>query len=142
MGHTVTTMRQALVIFSLLSHYAALLLAQEAVGAGGDCDHEGAKVCNGAVTEEKGKFVKICLNGKLKNKLVKKVKAGYPLVGRDTGPGKDCTWYGTVYCSGDVIQDLHRWWFLMKCSSTRLSVIARSYTQVVQDKRFTKTKGR
>ena len=64
------------------------LEAQEAVAAGGDCEHEGSKVCNGAVTEEKGKFVKICLNGKLKNKLVKKVPAGYPLVGRDTGPGK------------------------------------------------------
>ena len=37
---------------------------------------------------EKGKFVEICFNGKLKNKLVKKVKKGFPLVGRDTGAGK------------------------------------------------------
>ena len=37
---------------------------------------------------EKGKFVGICFNGKLKNKLVKKVKKGFPIVGRDTGPGK------------------------------------------------------
>ena len=22
-----------------------------------------------------------------------------------------CEWYGQVYCSGDVIIDLYRWWF-------------------------------
>ena len=65
-----------------------LIQAQDAVAPGGDCEHEGSKVCNGAVTVEKGKFVEICFNGKLKNKLVKKVKKGFPLVGRDTGPGK------------------------------------------------------
>ena len=101
---------------------------------------------------EKGKFVEICFNGKLKNKLVKKVKKGFPLVGRDTGPGKgtkillqdnyyyfifsDCVWYGTVYCNGNVIQDLHRWWFLMKCSNSRLSVYGCSYNEVVADKRY------
>ena len=106
------------------------------------CKFKGQDICEGAVTKELKKKVRICSGGKLKYKLKSEVKAGYPLVGRDTGPGKDCTWYGTVYCSGDVIHDLHRWWFLMKCSNTRLSVIARSYTQVVQDKRFTKTKGR
>jgi hypothetical protein len=107
---------------------------------------------------EKGKFVEICFNGKLKNKLVKKVKKGFPLVGRDTGPGKgskialgniflfflfvsDCVWYGTVYCDGDVIQDLHRWWFLMKCSNSRLSVYGRSYNEVVSDKRYKKKNG-
>merc|ERR1719483_2024834 len=106
------------------------------------CKFKGNEVCEGAVTKELKSTLQICTNGRLKLKKKSEVKPGYPLVGRDTGPDKDCTWYGTVYCSGDVIQDLHRWWFLMKCSSTRLSVIARSYTQVVQDKRFTKTKGR
>ena len=82
----------------------AQLEAQEAVAAGGDCEYEGSKVCHGAVTVEKGKFVEICLKGKLKNKLVTKVKKGFPLVGRDTGPGKGRKlifgrFFKNIYCS-------------------------------------------
>ena len=54
----------------------------------------------------------------------------------------DCVWYGTVYCEGDIIQDLFRWWFLMKCNNTKLSVISRSYSEVAKDKRYQKLKGR
>eukprot|EP00092_Neocalanus_flemingeri_P066613 GFUD01081177.1.p1 GENE.GFUD01081177.1~~GFUD01081177.1.p1 ORF type:complete len:139 (+),score=40.83 GFUD01081177.1:51-467(+) len=129
-------------VLLLLESFAVRIEAQEAVAPGGDCEYEGSTVCNGAVTVEKGKFVEICLNGKLKNKLVRKVKKGFPLVGRDTGPGKDCVWYGTVYCDGDVIQDLNRWWFLMKCSRSRFSVFGRSYLDVVSDKRYKKKSGR
>ena len=56
---------------------------------GKDCSFEGEKVCNGAVTKEIGtKLVKICSDGKIKTKTRKSVGEGYPLVGRDTGPGK------------------------------------------------------
>ena len=77
-----------LYVFSSPQSVVVLIQAQDAVAPGGDCEYEGSKVCNGAVTVEKGKFVEICFNGKLKNKLVKKVNKGFPLVGRDTGPGK------------------------------------------------------
>ena len=56
---------------------------------GKDCSFQGEKVCNGAVTKEIGtKLVKICSEGKIKTKTRKSVGEGYPLVGRDTGPGK------------------------------------------------------
>ena len=56
---------------------------------GKDCEFEGAKICQGAVTKEIGKsFVKVCTNGKLRTKLRKEVGEGFPLVGRDTGAGK------------------------------------------------------
>ena len=58
------------------------------VTPGGDCEYKGTKICQGAVTEEKGKFVKICSKGRVKSKLARKVPSPYPLVGRDTGPGK------------------------------------------------------
>ena len=61
---------------------------QNVVTPGGDCEYEGRKICQGAVTEEKGKFVKICSKGRVKSKLARKVPTPYPLVGRDTGPGK------------------------------------------------------
>ena len=62
-------------------------------------------MCNGAVTKEIGsKLVKICTDGKIKTKTRKIVGEGYPLVDRDTGPGMDCTWYGTVFCDGDVVE--------------------------------------
>jgi hypothetical protein len=80
-------------------------------------------VCNGAVTKMIGsKYLQICTEGKLKLKKTEVVAKGYPLVGRDTGTGKgkgdmmfsqtgqnriyisDCTWYGTVFCDGDVVE--------------------------------------
>ena len=44
----------------------------------------------------------------------KKVGEGFALVGRDTGPGKDCLWYGTTFCDGDLVEDLYRWWLKQK----------------------------
>ena len=66
----------------------------------------------------------------------KKVGEGFALVGRDTGPGKDCLWYGTTFCDGDLVEDLFRWWFRMKCSKSKFTVASVPYTQVVQDPRF------
>ena len=104
---------------------------------GKDCEHEGVKICNGAVTKEVGKaLVKVCTDGEVKTKLRKKVGEGFALVGRDTGPGKDCVWYGTTFCDGDLVEDLFRWWFRMKCSKSKFTVASVPYTQVVQDPRF------
>ena len=113
----------------------------QVVSPGGDCEFEGGKVCHGAITKAKGKFLEVCTRGKLRNKLARKVKKGAPMVGKDTGPGFDCNWYGTVYCNGDVVQDLYRWWFLMKCSAGIMRVYSRSYEEVSKDKRY-KNSGR
>merc|ERR1712025_92562 len=105
-----------------------------------DCQYKGEKVCNGAVVKEVSPFrVNACLDGKIKYGQPKaKVAPDYPLVGRDTGPGKDCIWYGTVFCDGDLVEDLHRWWFQMKCSKSKFSVNPRTYAEVRADKRFDK----
>ena len=72
---------------------------------GKDCDFKGEKICNGAVTKEIGtKLVKVCTDGVVKIKTRKSVGEGFPLVGRDTGAGKDCIWYGTVFCDGDLLE--------------------------------------
>ena len=56
---------------------------------GKDCEFEGGKICNGAVTKEIGtKLLKVCSDGKIKVKTRKSVGEGFPLVGRDTGEGK------------------------------------------------------
>merc|ERR1719430_2549690 len=104
---------------------------------GKDCKYKGEKICNGAVTKEIGtKKVIVCTDGKLKLKKRESVGEGFPLVGRDTGPGKDCLWYGTTFCTGDLVEDLFRWWFRMKCSKSKFTVASVPYTQVVQDPRF------
>ena len=128
--------------YSFLLHTVLLLgsLAEalRTVKLGGkDCEYEGGKICNGAVTKEVGKsLVKVCTDGKVKTKLRKSVGEGFALVGRDTGPGKDCLWYGTTFCDGDLVEDLFRWWFRMKCSKSKFTVASVPYTQVVQDPRF------
>ena len=74
---------------------------------GKDCDHDqedGVKVCNGAVIREKETTVQLCVDGKLKYEKKTEVTPGYPLWPRDTGPGKDCLWYGTTFCDGDLIE--------------------------------------
>ena len=72
----------------------------------------------------------------ISNKNFPQVGEGYALLGRDTGPGKDCVWYGTTFCDGDLVEDLFRWWFRMKCSKSKFTVASVPYTQVVQDPRF------
>ena len=79
---------------------------------GKDCDHdlvEDVKVCNGAVTREKETTVQICVDGKLKYKKKEEVTPGYALWPRDTGPGKDCVWYGTTFCDGDLVEVTLAW---------------------------------
>ena len=72
---------------------------------GKDCEFKGSKICNGAVTKEIGtKLVKVCTDGKIKVKTRKSVGEGFALVGRDTGEGRDCVWYGTTFCDGDLVE--------------------------------------
>ena len=71
---------------------------------GKDCKHKEGKICNGAVVKEMRATVQMCVEGKVKLKKKTEVTPGYALVGRDTGPGKDWEWYGTVFCDGDLIE--------------------------------------
>eukprot|EP00092_Neocalanus_flemingeri_P071610 GFUD01088046.1.p2 GENE.GFUD01088046.1~~GFUD01088046.1.p2 ORF type:complete len:121 (+),score=30.87 GFUD01088046.1:138-500(+) len=96
------------------------------------CTYKGGKICEGAVTKEKKTLLQVCENGGLKYKKIEKVKPGYPLA------GKDCEWYGDVICDGAIVQDLNRWWFQSKCSNKRLSVVGRSWLEVVKDPRYKK----
>merc|ERR1711981_881156 len=131
-----TEMKWTSEILCLVFLCVTVTLSVRVVKLGGkDCTSKGEKVCNGAVTKEIGtKLVKICSDGKIKTKTRKSVGEGYPLVGRDTGPGKDCAWYGTVFCDGDVVEDLFRWWFKMKCSKGKFSVDSSNLAEVIRRK--------
>ena len=74
----------------------------------------------------------------------------------------ECLWYGELLCNGAVVQviyvqlkyfcsspvitlyiiqsvpfqDLYRWWFLSKCSKSKMSVVSRSWLDVTSDKRY------
>ena len=48
----------------------------------------------------------------------------------------ECVWYGEVLCDGAVVQDLYRWWFLLKCSKNKMKVISRSWSEVASDPRY------
>merc|ERR1712018_228715 len=63
---------------------------------------------------------------------------GFALVGRDTGVGKDCVWYGTTFCDGDLVEDLFRWWFKMKCAKGKFSVDSSSYAEVIERQKLEK----
>merc|ERR1712083_951002 len=128
---SITEMKWTSEILCLVFLCVTCTLSVRVVKLGGkDCNFQGEKVCNGAVT----KVVKICSDGKIKTKTRKSVGEGYPLVGRDTGPGKDCEWYGTVFCDGDVVEDLFRWWFKMKCSKGKFSVDSSNLAEVIRRK--------
>ena len=78
-------------ILLLLSALCCTFLDSRKVKLGGkDCKYRGSKVCNGAVIKEVGsKLVNACLDGKIEYfKPKSRVALDYPLVGRDTGPGK------------------------------------------------------
>ena len=122
-------------ILLLLTSVVIIAQSRRVKLGGKTCDYEGSTICNGAVVSETPFSAMVCDGGKIKKKGIKGVK-GNPRLGRNTGPGKDCVWYDTVFCDGDIVEDLHRWWFLMKCSKARFSVYSRSYTEVVGDKRF------
>merc|ERR1712218_576598 len=96
------------------------------------CTFEDKEVCEGKIVKEIGKrLVKICVDGKLRTKPRKKI---LPWTGpREPG---SCMWYGEVLCDGDVVQDLYRWWFLSKCSKSKMSVVSRSWLDVISDKRY------
>merc|ERR1711908_213655 len=94
------------------------------------CTFEGKEICEGAVTRELTTVVKICENGKLKLKKKSDIAPGWPKA------GGECVWYGEVLCDGAVIQDLYRWWFLRKCSQNKMSVVSRSWAEVVADPRY------
>ena len=120
--------------FFLLITTAALIAQSRRVKLGGKtCEYEGQTICNGAVVSETPFSAMACDGGKIKKKGIKAVK-GNPRVGKNTGPGKDCVWYGTVFCDGDIVEDLHRWWFLSKCSRGKMSAYGRSWLEVSQDK--------
>ena len=74
----------------LVGLFCSLASSVRVVKLGGkDCEFEGGRICNGAVTKEIGKkLLKVCSDGKIKTKTRKSVGEGYPLVGRDTGEGK------------------------------------------------------
>ena len=84
------TLRATTLTILLLHSLLPGLLSFRTVKLGGkDCTFKGEKICNGAVTKEIGKsLVKVCTDGKVKLKPRKQVGEGFPLVGRDTGPGK------------------------------------------------------
>merc|ERR1711892_497739 len=94
------------------------------------CKFKGQEICEGAVTKELKKKVRICSGGKLKYKLKSQVKPGYPLA------GGECVWYGELLCDGAVVKDLHSWWFLSKCSKSRMRVVSRSWLEVSRDTRY------
>merc|ERR1711872_630549 len=124
-SQTIWTMK----IFQFLKVLFFLIVSVESF-----CSYKGGKICEGAVTKEKKTLLQVCDNGRLKYKKREKVKPGYPLA------GKGCEWYGDVICDGEVVQDLHRWWFLSRCSNKRMSVIGRSWLEVVTDPRYKKVK--
>ena len=54
----------------------------------------------------------------------------------DVDPQLNCEWYGQTFCVGDVIIDLYRWWFKVRCIDGEMQVIATQWQDVVNDPRF------
>merc|ERR1712061_898093 len=117
---TIIMVQLHIVCMTLLS--VLLILPLDTVEA--SCTFEEKEVCEGKIVKEIGKsLVKICRDGKLKIKPRKKISP-WP------GYGGSCMWYGEVLCDGAVVQDLYRWWFLSKCSKSKMSVVSRSWLDV------------
>merc|ERR1712241_719907 len=125
---TIIMVQLHIVCMTLLS--VLLVLRLDTVEA--SCTFEDKEVCEGKIVKEIGKrLVKICVDGKMKTKPRKTI---LPWTGaREPG---SCMWYGEVLCDGDVVQDLYRWWFLSKCSKSKMSVVSRSWLEVISDKRY------
>lgn len=109
--------------------------------------YPGKEICEGAVTKELSTVVKICQNGKLKLKKKSDIAPGWPKAGGGRSSIKEilhilncseCVWYGDIICDGAVVQDLYRWWFLMKCSKGKMSLYSRSWSEVTNDHRYKK----
>jgi len=86
-------------------------------------------VQEGEVTVILKKLVKVCKDGKLSFKPKSEVRAPYK---------KACggCWYGKLLCNGEIVQDLHRWWFLNQCSNGRMRPVGRTFEEVSRDPRF------
>merc|ERR1712025_129583 len=95
------------------------------------------------------KSVRICTEGEVLKKKKEEVEPGYPMAGGDKRGYNvqrvrdsrvksilECVWYGEVLCDGALVQDLYRWWFLLKCSKNKMSVVSRSWSDVTSDSRF------
>ena len=112
----------------------------------GSCTFKGEEVCEGKIVKETKKSARICIDGKVLKKKKEEIKP-WP------GYGGSCMWYGEVLCDGAEvqvgfsdcipfiylfisIQDLYRWWFLVKCSKSKMSVKSRSWIDVTSDKRY------
>ena len=54
----------------------------------------------------------------------------------------DCIWYGTVFCDGDVVEDLYRWWFKMKCSRGKFGVDSSTLAEVLKRKALEEAKAK
>merc|ERR1712001_784787 len=122
--YTIIMVQLHIVCMTLLS--VLLILPLDTVEA--SCTFEDKEVCEGKIVKEIGKsLVKICIDGKLKIKPRKKISP-WP------GYGGSCMWYGEVLCDGAVVQVLYRWWFLSKCSKSKMSVKSRSWIDVTSDK--------
>merc|ERR1719320_593860 len=81
----------------LLLTLVVILAQSRRVKLGGKtCEYEGSTICNGAVVSETPFSAMICDGGKIKKKGIRGVK-GNPRLGKNTGPGKDCLWYDTVF---------------------------------------------
>merc|ERR1712061_350330 len=123
---TIIMVQFHIVCMTLLS--VLLILPLDTVEA--SCTFEDEEVCEGKIVKEIGKsLVKICIDGKLKIKPRKKINP-WP------GYGGSCMWHGEVLCDGAVVQDLYRWWFLSKCSKSKMSVVSRSWLDVTSDRRY------
>merc|ERR1719273_1712756 len=111
---------------------AAFALVMFLALAAADCDwkEKDITVQEGEAVRflKKFKKVKLCLDGKLKYKPIKDVEFTIACNG--------CAWYNDVLCDGETVIDLHRWWFLSTCSSGRMAVKSRSWSEVRADPRF------
>ena len=64
-------------------HLVCLILALAVImrGLEGACKYKGKQICEGAVTKETKKFVRICTEGKVLKKRKEEVEPGYPMAG-------------------------------------------------------------
>jgi len=88
-------------------------------------------VQEGEVTEIRRTTFRICTNGSLilEKKKDSDVRPPYKM-------GCGGCWYGKLLCNGEIVQDLHRWWFLNQCSNGRMRPVGRTFEEVSRDPRF------
>merc|ERR1712021_67544 len=105
-----------------------------ATKAPGDCKYGGERVCSGSIVKYflNRRLVRQCIDGVFITKTAAAANATKNAVKRG---GEDCVWYGRVYCDGDVMIDLYRWWFQMRCSGGKMKLQARQWRDVVNDSR-------